>query len=128
MAGQCLDVRAKRADPDLVRDEPEEELVKEVALIDEVRELVKRCLQQVCGIHVSTLMHCITRVITVSSSTCLLHQVEDQQKSSKAAKARMSTNWSDKQEAYDVDTYCGSLRAGAPSAMFREGATRFPDG
>lgn len=37
VSGQCLEARTKRCEPDLVRDEPEEQLVKEVALIKEVR-------------------------------------------------------------------------------------------
>ncbi|KAE8750313.1 hypothetical protein FOCC_FOCC002873, partial [Frankliniella occidentalis] len=99
VAGQCLDLRNRRNEPDLVRDEPEEELVKEVALIKEVSELMKRCLIQ----------------------------VEDQLRASRAAKGRLSGNWSDKKQAYDVDTYSGGLRSGAPTATFHEGATRFAD-
>ncbi|XP_034238542.1 tektin-4 [Thrips palmi] len=99
VAGECLDLRSKRCDPDLVRDEPEEQLVKEVALIKEVRGLIKRCLLR----------------------------VEEQQRSSKAAKARLSTNWSDKKEAYDIDSLGAGLRTADPTALFYEGATRFPD-
>lgn len=58
VAGECVDLRSKRCDPDLVRDEPEEELVKEVALIKEVHGLMKRCLLQVGAEGSSTAFQC----------------------------------------------------------------------
>ena len=57
----------------------------------------------------------------------MMLQVEEQQRSSKAAKARLSANWSDKEGAYRLDTYSSGLRTADPTALFHEGATRFPD-
>lgn len=46
-AGECLERRTGRLDSELVRDEVEEELIKEVALCSEIRDIFARTLKDV---------------------------------------------------------------------------------
>lgn len=46
-AGECLDRRTGRLDSELVRDDVEEELIKEVALCSEIRDIFSRTLKDV---------------------------------------------------------------------------------
>lgn len=46
IAGECLELRSSRMEPDLCRDGPEEELIREVALVNECRDLMNRILKQ----------------------------------------------------------------------------------
>lgn len=47
IAGECLERRTGRIDAELVRDEVEEELIKEVALCSEIRDVFSRTLKDV---------------------------------------------------------------------------------
>lgn len=47
LGGECLDRRTGRLDSELVRDEVEEELIKEVALCSEIRDIFSRTLKDV---------------------------------------------------------------------------------
>lgn len=44
IATECLDRRCSRPDTELVRDQPEEELIKEIAMIKEINDLLQRTL------------------------------------------------------------------------------------
>lgn len=46
-ATECLDRRCGRPDTELVRDNPEEELIKEVALIAEIRDVFNTTLRDI---------------------------------------------------------------------------------
>nr|CAD7430719.1 unnamed protein product [Timema monikensis] len=100
IAGECLERRTARLEPDLVRDQVEEELIKEIALINEVRDLMSR----------------------------MLTQMEEQQKINKAVKQRLEMDWSDKKEAYEIETANIGLKNTSPTILFHPGATRFADG
>ncbi|PSN51051.1 hypothetical protein C0J52_01529 [Blattella germanica] len=100
IAGECLDRRATRLEPDLVRDKAEEELVKERSLIGEIRDLMER----------------------------MLKQMEEQLKHDKAVKSRTEMDWSDKKEAYEIEATNVGLRNTSTTLLFRPGAARFPDG
>ncbi|XP_063229568.1 tektin-4 [Bacillus rossius redtenbacheri] len=97
IAGECLELRTARLEPDLVRDRVEEELVKEVALASEVGELMQ----------------------------CTLKRFEEQLAANKAAKQRAECDWSDKKEAYEIETTNVGLRNNSPDILFHPGATRF---
>ncbi|XP_067008025.2 tektin-4 [Anabrus simplex] len=100
IAGECLERRTGRLEPDLVRDQPEEELIKEVSLMSEVRDLMNR----------------------------LLKQMEEQLRCNKAIKQRLEMDWSDKKECYDFESLNINLKNTSPTILFRPGATRFQDG
>lgn len=46
-ATECIDRRTGRPDSELIRDAPEEELVQEIALISEIRNVLKQTLRQI---------------------------------------------------------------------------------
>ncbi|XP_034100308.1 tektin-4 [Drosophila albomicans] len=95
---ECIEKRCGRPDTELVRDTPEEELVNELALIAEI----KRQLQKVLG------------------------DFEAQQQENRAAKQRLEFDWSDKQEAYDIDTVNVGLNNHSRTVMFHVGAVNQP--
>jgi tektin-4 len=98
IASECLETRTRRPDPELVRDEPEEELIKEKALISEIRALFKKTLAD----------------------------IEAQQCENRTNKERMEFDWSDKKDAHENDSRNSHLNNRAPAIMFKQGATRFP--
>ncbi|KAH8377726.1 hypothetical protein KR093_006820 [Drosophila rubida] len=95
---ECIEKRCGRPDSELVRDTPEEELVNELALIAEI----KRQLQKVLG------------------------DFEAQQQENRAAKQRLEFDWSDKQEAYEIDTVNVGLNNNSRTIMFHVGAVNQP--
>ncbi|XP_024938410.1 tektin-4 isoform X2 [Cephus cinctus] len=98
IAGEFLQLRSTRLEPDLVRDQVEEELIKEVALCSEIRILLIRTREQ----------------------------IEEQAVELKAAKNRMEFDWTDKKDAYEVDTACIGLTNDSPLILWKPGATRVP--
>nr|XP_031850473.1 tektin-4-like isoform X2 [Nomia melanderi] len=98
IAGEFLQLRSRRLESDLIRDEVEEELTKEVALCSEIRELLGRTREQ----------------------------IEMQLIELKAAKARMEVDWTDKADAYRTDSHCTQLKNDSSLIMWKPGATRFP--
>ncbi|KAF9415791.1 hypothetical protein HW555_006692 [Spodoptera exigua] len=94
---QCIEMRSYRAEPDLVADLAEVELVKEMNLVNEVRETLKTTL----------------------------NQIEEQLKINKAAKHRIEYDWCDKSMAYNADTINLSLSTKSNTILFRPGATRY---
>ncbi|CAK9797137.1 TEKT4 [Anthophora plagiata] len=98
IAGEFLQLRSKRLESDLIRDDVEEELTKEVALCSEIRDLLGRTREQ----------------------------IELQLSELKAAKVRMEVDWTDKTDAYTIDSECIQLKNDSSVIMWKPGATRFP--
>lgn len=97
LAKECLDRRCGRSDTELVRDEPEEQLVKEIALIAEVKNILETTLKN----------------------------VEEQQAENRAARERLEFDWSDKKDASEIDALNASLNNKSSTILFKHGATRF---
>ncbi|XP_030376712.1 tektin-4 [Scaptodrosophila lebanonensis] len=98
IAKECLENRCTRPDTELVRDQTEEELVNELALIAEIRRLLKKTLED----------------------------FEAQQVENRTARQRLEYDWSDKKEAYEIDTINLSLNNYSKTILFRPGAIRQP--
>lgn len=96
---ECLDLRSNRFVPDLVADLAEQELIKEMNLVSEVRATLKQTLQE----------------------------IEEQMAANKAAKHRIEYDWCDKTMAYNTESINLSLNTKCPTILFRPGATRFGD-
>jgi hypothetical protein len=58
----------------------------------------------------------------------VLKQVEEQLQHNKAIKQRLEMDWSDKKEAYEIETINAGLQNSSQTLLFKPGATRFPDG
>ena len=87
-----------RPESELVRDEPEEEQIKEMALISEIRALLYKTLAN----------------------------IEAQQVENRTNKQRMEFDWSDKKEAHENDSRNCHLANKSPAILFKAGSTRFP--
>lgn len=94
---ECLDLRSNRFEPDLVADLAEQELIKEMNLVGEVRGKLKTTLDQ----------------------------IEAQMAINKAAKHKIEYDWCDKTLAYNTEAINLSLNTKSNTIMFRPGATRF---
>ncbi|XP_041971364.1 tektin-4-like [Aricia agestis] len=94
---ECLDLRSNRFEPDLVSDLAEQELIKEMNSVKEVRQTFKKTLQD----------------------------IEEQLAINKAAKHRIEYDWCDKSMAYETETTNLGLNTKSNTIMFRPGATRF---
>jgi len=57
-----------------------------------------------------------------------LKQVEEQLQHNKAIKQRLEMDWSDKNEAYEIEAINAGLHNSSKTLLFKPGATRFPDG
>lgn len=90
-AKECLDRRCGRSDTELVRDAPEEELVKEIALIAEIKKFFETTLKN----------------------------VEDQQIDNRSARERLEFDWSDKRDASDIDSLNAGLNNKSSTILFR---------
>lgn len=97
-ASECLDRRRSRPDSELIRDGPEDELVKEVALIYEIKMLLEKTLKA----------------------------IEDQQRENQAIKLQMEHDWSNKKDAHEIETTNCGLRNTSTTTLFKPGATRYP--
>ncbi|XP_048512381.1 tektin-4-like [Athalia rosae] len=98
IAGEFLQLRSTRLEPDLVRDEVNDELIKELGLCSEIRELLGRTKDQ----------------------------IERQAAELKSAKTRMEFDWTDKKDAYETDAKCIELANDSPLILWKPGAARFP--
>ncbi|XP_013195099.2 tektin-4 [Amyelois transitella] len=96
---ECLDLRSNRFEPDLVADLAEQELIKEMNLVSEVRGTLKATLEK----------------------------IEEQMAINKAAKHRIEYDWCDKQLAYNTEVTNIGLNTKSSTIMFRPGSTRFGD-
>ncbi|KAB0798256.1 hypothetical protein PPYR_09249 [Photinus pyralis] len=99
IAGECLERRTGRVDTELVRDEVEEELIKELALIAEIRETFARTLKD----------------------------VEMQLLEDKTAKQRLEYDWSDKTVTHQIEAVNCALNNRSNIMLFKPGSTIFPD-
>ncbi|XP_075378211.1 tektin-2 isoform X2 [Mycteria americana] len=97
---ECLTLRESRRAIDVVRDPVEEELHKEVKVIDKA----KRELQQ--------------RVNEAFEQLCLLQE----------ARQQLSCDHRHKMEALEIDRVCLSLNVSSPNISFKVNPTRVPDG
>ncbi|XP_069658988.1 tektin-2 isoform X4 [Haliaeetus albicilla] len=97
---ECLTLRESRRAIDVVRDPVEEELHKEVKVIDKA----KRQLQQ--------------RVNEAFEQLCLLQE----------ARQQLSCDHRCKMEALEIDRVCLSLNVNSPNISFKVNPTRVPDG
>nr|NP_001260476.1 tektin A, isoform B [Drosophila melanogaster]NP_523577.1 tektin A, isoform A [Drosophila melanogaster]ACL90149.1 Tektin-A-PA [synthetic construct]AAF53488.1 tektin A, isoform A [Drosophila melanogaster]AAL13627.1 GH16413p [Drosophila melanogaster]AGB93011.1 tektin A, isoform B [Drosophila melanogaster] len=98
IAKECIEKRATRPDTELVRDQVEEELVNELALIAEIRRLLMKTLDD----------------------------FNSQQVENRTARQRLEYDWSDKKESYEIDTINTGLNNCSRTIMFRPGAVRQP--
>ncbi|KAL0269793.1 UNVERIFIED_CONTAM: hypothetical protein PYX00_007405 [Menopon gallinae] len=96
IAGECIDKRTCRTDPDLVKDEVDIEIVKEMAMIYEVRDSIGKMLEQVDDFIVAT----------------------------KACKEELETNWSDKKETSEIEAINVTLRNSSPTIFYKHGSVR----
>lgn len=97
-ASECMDRRRSRPETELIRDGPEEELVKELALIHEIKQLLEKTLKD----------------------------IEEQQGENRAIKLQMEHDWSNKKDAFEIETVNCGLRNTSTTTLFKPGATRFP--
>ncbi|XP_007533147.1 tektin-2 [Erinaceus europaeus] len=100
VAIECLTLRDSRRDIDVVKDLAEEELHREV----EVIETTKRALQQ--------------KISQAFEKLCLLQEVRQQ----------LSSDHRDKMETLDIDRGCLSLNLSSPNISLKVNPTRVPDG
>ncbi|XP_063814398.1 tektin-4 isoform X1 [Pseudophryne corroboree] len=99
IASDNLQCRERRAAGELVRDGPEEELLREVELIRNIQELLKRTLEQ-----------------TVQ-----------QIRMNRDAKEKLEMDWSDKVEAYDTDVKCGRYSNQSTEIQFHHNSSKWED-
>ncbi|KAM4697624.1 tektin-4 [Rhinophrynus dorsalis] len=99
IATDNLQCRERRMGAELVRDEVEVELLKEVDLIRNVQELLKRTLDQ-----------------TVQ-----------QIRLNRDAKEALEMDWSDKYEAYEMDDKCGKYNNQSTEVQFYHNSSKYED-
>lgn len=98
VAIECLTLRESRRDIDVVKDSVEEELIKEV----EVIEATKKTLQQ--------------RIDQAFQQLCLLQEIRQQ----------LNSDHRDKMETLDIDRGCLSLNLTSPNISLKVNPTRVP--
>ncbi|KAK2506738.1 hypothetical protein MC885_016211 [Smutsia gigantea] len=100
VAVECLTLRDSRRDIDVVKDSVEEELHKEVQIID----ATKKALQQ--------------KISQAFEKLCLLQEVRQQ----------LSSDHQGKMETLDIDRGCLSLNLKSPNISLKVNPTRVPNG
>lgn len=95
-ANECIDRRCVRPESELVRDLPEEELMKEIALIAEIRSIL-----------------CTT-----------LNDILVQQRENRSLQAKLEFDWGDKIYAHTLEAVNCSVKNATASNMFHIGCTR----
>ncbi|XP_031623738.1 tektin-4 [Contarinia nasturtii] len=100
IATECIERRSRRPDSELIRDGPEEELIEEIALISEIRNVFNSSV----------------------------NDINRQQSENRAARERLESDWSDKMHAYEIDSRNSALNNKSHEILFKPGATRFMDG
>lgn len=95
-----MERRSRRPDSELIRDAPEEQLIEELALISEIRNVFH----------------------------ATLYEINSQQNENRAARERLESDWSDKLHAYGIDSKNSALNNRSHEILFKPGATRFMDG
>lgn len=99
IATDNLNCRQRRENVDLVQDEVELSLLKEVEIINNVQDLLKKTI----------------------------NQSEKQIKSNRDAKQNLEMDWSDKKEALEIDTKSGALKNHHTDKQFYPGAAKFQE-
>mgnify|MGYP005983806937 CR=1 FL=1 len=99
IAGECLERRSGRLDTEIVRDEVEVELIRELALTAEIRETFTRTLKD----------------------------IEAQLVEDKTAKQRLEYDWSDKTVAHEIEALNILLNNSSNTMLFKPGSVIFPD-
>ncbi|KAG9465349.1 hypothetical protein GDO78_018468 [Eleutherodactylus coqui] len=99
IATDNLQCRERRAGAELVRDGAEVELLREVQLIRNIQELLKRTLEQ-----------CIQQI-----------------RQNRDVKEKLEMDWSDKVEAYDIDTKSGKYNNQITEIQFHHNSSKFED-
>ncbi|KAM5270580.1 tektin-2 isoform 1-T7 [Hipposideros larvatus] len=100
VAIECLTLRDSRRDIDVVKDPVEEELHKEVEVIDATRKALQQKISQ------------------AFEKLCLLQEVRQQ----------LNSDHRGKMEALDIDRGCLSLNLKSPNISLKINPTRIPDG
>lgn len=96
IARDNLDCRARRQNIDLVGDRVELALNKEVEIISKVQDLLKRT-----------------------------HENADRQiKLNRGSKHKLTMDWSDKVQAYELDTKCANLNNNSTEIQYKEGSAK----
>ncbi|CAH0714794.1 unnamed protein product, partial [Brenthis ino] len=96
---ECLELRTSRYEPDLVRDDAEQELIKEVAIVGEIRRVFMTTLAQ----------------------------VEEQMARNKSAKSSIEFDWSDKMITLKVDRTNATLSPKSNLTQYHPGVARWPE-
>lgn len=96
IAQQCLANREKRTGIDLVHDDVQKQLIKEVETIEGVQALLRRTLEQAI----------------------------EQIRLNKKAKFQLEKDLKDKFTAVDIDRYCAELRNNSAGLRFKDGAAK----
>ncbi|CAH0598377.1 unnamed protein product [Chrysodeixis includens] len=96
---ECLELRTNRYEPDLVRDDAEQELIKEVAIVGEIRRVFQDTLAK----------------------------VETQLAYNKAAKASIESDWSDKMVTLKIDGQNLSMGGDSNLILHHPGVARWPE-
>lgn len=96
---ECLELRTHRYEPDLVRDDAEQELIKEVAIVGEIRRVFNNTLAE----------------------------VETQMLMNKSAKSALEMDWSDKMVSLKLDRKNLSLTPESNLLLNHPGVARWPE-
>ncbi|XP_040297031.1 tektin-4 [Bufo bufo] len=99
IASDNLQSRERRVGAELVRDGAEVELLREVELIRNVQDLLKRTLEQTI----------------------------EQIRKNRDAKEKLEMDWSDKVEAYDIDNKSGRYNNQSTEIQFHHNSSKFED-
>lgn len=99
IATDNLNCRQRRQGVDLVQDDVELSLLKEVEIINNVQDLLKKTIDQ----------------------------ADKQIKLNREAKQNLEMDWSDKKEALEIDTKSGALRNHHTDKQFYSGAAKFEE-
>ncbi|XP_052758031.1 tektin-4-like [Galleria mellonella] len=96
---ECLELRTNRYEPDLVRDDAEQELIKEVSIVGEIRRVFNNTLAK----------------------------VEEQMIMNKAAKTSIEFDWSDKMVSLKADKRNLNLTPESNLLLYHPGVARWPE-
>ncbi|CAH0403446.1 unnamed protein product [Chilo suppressalis] len=96
---ECLELRTHRYEPDLVRDDAEQELIKEVAIVGEIRRVFNKMLQQ----------------------------VQTQMSMNIAAKSAIEMDWSNKMISLKLDKMNLSMTPHSNLILKHPGVARWPE-
>lgn len=96
IAQQCLLNRQNRVGIDLVHDDVQKELIKEVEVIEGVMALLKRTIEQ----------------------------AKEQERLNRKAKYNLEKDLKDKGTAVDIDEYCAELKFHSPNIQYQDGVAK----